>query len=198
MKANEVEVFKVRSVPLSKLSGYYRPDEVLGYCKACPGYGRNWSCPPHAVDVETLFRTYRYACIIGAKVRLTDFNDRDDALAHYHTRRRILNERLLDIESDLSAAHVLFSGNCNLCRTCCRKDGRTCIQTDKMRYSLESLGYDVAGVCEAFLDYRLRWDRGQMPEHMVLIAAVLSWGTLNWGHILNIHFCKGEDLMLKM
>jgi len=178
-----LEDFKIRSVPLSELSDYHRPEEVTGYCKSCPKYGKFWSCPPHGFDVSGYIHQFQHACIIGVKVHLDPVQNRNDALAYYHHRRHLLNAALLEIEADLSTAEVLFSGNCDVCNTCSRKEGQPCIRKDKMRYSLESLGYNVSEISETLLGKKLQWDQGKMPEYLVLVAAILSNAVIDTGTI---------------
>ncbi|MCK5155037.1 MAG: hypothetical protein KAQ69_01310 [Spirochaetales bacterium] len=47
----------IHIVPIEYLKRYYKPEEVTGYCKHCPRYGKNWSCPPHAFNVKDYCET---------------------------------------------------------------------------------------------------------------------------------------------
>jgi predicted metal-binding protein len=85
-----------------------------------------------------------------------------------------LNNKLLDIESKLPNARVLFSGNCHFCENCSRKDGTPCVEPNKMRYSLESLGYKVSDICENILNEKLQWEKGTRPSYLFLVSAILT------------------------
>ena len=165
---------KIRLVEPSAIAAYHRPDEVFGYCKRCPKYEQFWSCPPHSFDTAQYVNQYQRAYIIGLKIQLSTFNNRDEALRHYHKRRAILSTTLLEAEATLTRAKALFSGNCQFCDNCSRKEGLPCVDQSQVRYSFESLGYKVSAISENLLDEKLQWQKGKTPRFLMSVAAILT------------------------
>ena len=60
---------KVKALPVREwLDRYCFPGKFLDACKACPDYGRVWSCPPGVPEAEALLGRCRTAYLIGVKV----------------------------------------------------------------------------------------------------------------------------------
>ena len=50
--------------------------------------------------------------------------------------------------------------------------GGACCAPARMRYSLESLGFDVSALTEAFLGHRLAWAGDKTPDTLTLVGAL--------------------------
>ena len=166
--------YKIKSVKLSAISRFFKPQEVFGYCKSCPNFQQNWSCPPHAFDTEKYANRYDKINIIGVKIRTNADQSKEESLAQYNEKRSSFNRKLLKIEAKYQDSKVLYSGNCDYCETCNKQISSACANIDKMRHSLESLGYDVAGICEEVLDENLKWATDSPPEYFFSVLAVLT------------------------
>ena len=61
---------KVKALPVREwLDRYCFPGRFLDACRACPDYGRVWSCPPGVPEAEALLGAYRTVYLVGVKVR---------------------------------------------------------------------------------------------------------------------------------
>jgi len=167
--------FNIQSVTIKELAKCFKPEEVFGYCARCPKYGKIWSCPEHDFDVEAYVNKYRDAHIIGIKVYIDESYDKDKATELFHKSRSAVSLKLLEIEKQYPDSEVLYAGNCHFCEECTRKDGLPCVSPDKLRYSLEALGYKVSEVCKNVLKDEIQWFKdGGTPEYMLSVAAIFS------------------------
>ena len=169
----------VRTIPMESLKKYYKPEEIEEHCKNCPSYGKNWSCPPHSFTVMEYIERYKTAHIIGVKVALEDFDQKEDAIDHYYECRRLVNRNLLRYEERIADSIVLLGGHCDLCDSCTREVSAECKHPQKKRYSLESLGFKVSEIIEGLFDDKLQWDRGKTPHSLYIVLGVLSNETLD-------------------
>ena len=148
---------------METLYQYFKPIEVEGYCKACPNYGRIWSCPPFDFDVKSYLAPFTHVLIIGVKT--TDFEA---------TRRQFgdILKQVSALSTKLNSLEVLIAGNCYHCEVCTKVEGGTCILEAGTKYSLEALGFHVGDICEKLLDAPLDWS-GNDGTFMT-VGAVLS------------------------
>ena len=57
------------SLPAAEYIAVYRDARRFGACcRACPNYGRSWTCPPFDFDVDDYLAGYRTALIIATKI----------------------------------------------------------------------------------------------------------------------------------
>ncbi len=52
--------------------------------------------------------------------------------------------------------------------------GQACVHKDKLRYSLEALGFLVSDIYERFFDMQLGWTENELPESFNTCSAILS------------------------
>jgi predicted metal-binding protein len=171
--------FTIRSIPMESLKRYYEPEEITGYCKLCPRYSLNWSCPPHDFCVTDYIEQYSIAHVIGAKVYLSGFSEKTDSIDYYYDCRRSINSHLLQHETEISDSVILIAGHCDLCDDCTRGAPTKCKFPDKKRHSFESLGFKVSRMIEDLFDDKLQWDKGKTPDSLYVVAGILSGKTLN-------------------
>ena len=151
-------VYKELSV--ERLFEYYKPSEVEAYCKACPNYNQNWSCPPYDHDVLSPVRKYRKVMIIGVKTKNFEF------------AKRVLADRLNLIAAETGNL-VLVAGNCDYCHLCTKSTQTPCVYPDQMKYSLESLGFHVSEICDKELNQPLVWN-SKDPEYLAVIGVFFN------------------------
>ena len=50
------------------LDKYVRAEEFIQYCRACPNFGKIWSCPEYDFDTMEYFRKHSRLRVIGLKI----------------------------------------------------------------------------------------------------------------------------------
>ncbi len=151
-----------RLVSVTSLFDYYKPEEVLGYCKSCPKYGQIWSCPPYERDETAFMKAYDEALLIGIRTKT------------FGPTKKSLGRALIEL-SERYPVEVLIAGNCFLCKPCTKVSGQPCVHPAQMKYSLESLGFHVSDICEHLLGVSLEWDT-ENPTYLATAAVLLKQG----------------------
>ena len=176
---------KVKALPVREwLDRYCFPGRFLDACRACPDYGRVWSCPPGVPEAEALLGAYRTVFLVGVKVRYCP-TDQERALRSpeeaetvrqetYGEAKKALLEALLALEGLCPGATTVAAGRCEQCESCTRVDGLPCRKPERMRYSFSAFGFDLAALAKEQLDIDLLWaDRG-LPAYHAALAAFLT------------------------
>lgn len=173
---NEIKINEI-------LDKYWDRDKFLKLCKDCGNYGKFWSCPPYDFEVYDYLIQYDYVYIIGTKMIFTDEtiknNDSKEKIKDFtkftlESMRNILGEKLLELEDKFGQGKSLYAGSCLLCENCTKEENKNCCNVDKMRFSLESLGFDVSKIAGNLLDIELKWASDSLPEYYTLVSAFLS------------------------
>lgn len=169
------------------LEDYFDRDKILGYCKACPNYKKNWSCPPHQFDEKVFLKEFKYIHLIGRQYQVPK-NDirkiRDPkAISDYCTQKseamKVMTwKTLLEIENELTGVIGLIPGSCPICpaqgMTCSRESDQPCRFPNLMRYSLESLGFNVADLIKYEVGMMMKWPENQrLPDQLTAVAGIL-------------------------
>jgi len=173
------------SVPVSEyLDKYVDVPAFLEACKACPNYGRIWSCPPYDFQVSDYWKKYQSLKLLAVKIT---FDEESTARTYSQEElNRILNDTLFAQKQHLSAllfeeekkfpgSISLSAGSCQSCKKgCTRPEGTPCISPKTLRYSLESLGANVGLTIEKLMGLELEWmEEGKLPSHFVLVSGLL-------------------------
>lgn len=165
---------------------YRDADKFIGFCKRCRKYGACWACPPFDFDVDEYISAYERAYIIGTKVYLNDVvsgetgspADRKEAAYRiFEEARRKLDDRLLEMERERPGGKAFFAGSCVGCTldACTRIVGLPCICPDKIRPSLESVGFDIGKTSSELLGIELKWGNGDsLPEYYTLVSGFFT------------------------
>lgn len=170
---------------LKELKSYLQPKVFIEYCKACKYYDKIWTCPPYDFDITKMLEDYKYAYIIGSKLNINDLGESfSDLLANkdleyvtseiHRAARRVLDEKLAAIEKGREDVCILLAGRCLICSNCTREKQLPCIHKDKAHFSLESLGFNVAAICEDILGEKLLWAKEGLPEYFVFASAIFT------------------------
>ncbi|WP_084505008.1 DUF2284 domain-containing protein [Acetobacterium malicum] len=166
---------------------YFNREKALGFCKACPNFSKYWSCPPYAFDEAIFLKQFKYMHIIGRQMEVPreDLrNVRDpEAVKNYCTDKlqaiKVMTwKTLLEIEDEVDGAIGLIPGNCPICETqgmeCARKINQPCRNPKLMRFSLESLGFNVADLLKYEVGMTIKWgDTYRLPEVLTSVSAIL-------------------------
>lgn len=154
-----------KRVSVSLLFEYYKPKEVLGYCKSCPKHGQIWACPPYEKDEAEFMKAYDEALIIGIQTKA------------FGPTKKSLGRALIEL-SERYPVEVLIAGNCFLCKPCTKVSGKPCAHPELMKYSLESLGFHVSDICENLLGVSLEWDTDN-PTYLATAAVLFKQSKVN-------------------
>jgi len=166
---------------------YFNRDKVLGECKACPNFAKYWSCPPYTFDEAIFLKQFKYMHIIGRQFEVPREDIRNirdpKAIAEYCREKfdaiKVMTwKTLLEIENEVDGAMGLIPGNCPICEAqgmaCARKTNEPCRNPKLMRYSLESLGFDVVDLVKYEVGMTIEWPQNQrLPKVLTSVAAIL-------------------------
>ncbi len=159
------------------LREYRDVGRYIEYCKACTRYGVCHSCPPFDHDTDAVLKPYHRVYIIAVKINLSQTEkevweaEGDAAYTSLVVRvRQVMDHYLLALEESYPGSKSFFAGTCYFCERCAKIDGGKCRHPEKMRSSLESYGFDMAGTAAEILGIPLQWAQDQLPDYFVLVA----------------------------
>lgn len=166
------------------LERYVDVETFLESCRACPNYGKLWSCPPYEFDPLDYWREYNTLYLIAEKIQF----DKEYAGKSFPqekieeiTRTALgdvkarLSRELYEKEQEFPGSVSLSAGCCTWCGGICKRtEGQPCRFPDKMRYSIESLGGNVGLTISRLMGIELEWMKeGTMPRYFVLVSGLL-------------------------
>lgn len=166
---------------------YFNRDKVLSECKGCPNFSKYWSCPPYTFDEAIFLKQFKYMHIIGRQFEVPREDIRNirdpKAIAEYCREKfdaiKVMTwKTLLEIENEVEGSMGLIPGNCPICETqgmvCARKTNEPCRNPKLMRYSLESLGFNVVDLVKYEVGMTIEWPQNQrLPKVLTSVAAIL-------------------------
>ena len=179
----------------SAQGGMWNAEKFIVFCQACSRYGACWACPPHGFDADEYLSGYRTALIIGTRI-IPEPSARAECATPEQGRqagqrmivevRRTLDARLLELERKYPGSRAFYAGTCHLCPegTCARSEGRPCRYPDRIRPSLESLGFDIGKTASELLGIELKWSEpgsSGLPEYFTLVSGFFSSRPANDG-----------------
>lgn len=150
--------------------------KFAGYCQKCHNYGGRWSCPPFEFDPIDIWKKYQ-TLHVHARILAPEMNTDIQALMKgMKWEKTILLEELLSLEKSVPDSMALSAGSCDICgNDCTRQNGVSCRHSEKMRYSIEALGGDVAQIVERYLHKPLCWIKdGKVPDYLTLVGGLLT------------------------
>ena len=163
----------------------YRDVERIGaFCQQCPGYGKTWSCPPFDFDPRIKSDGFGKVILMGTTIEFDEEtrNACKTAEQSTDTGREAIQEvwktllpKLYEMERNTLGSRC-FTFRCTLCpEGCTRPEGKPCRHPDKMRHSLESVGFDIEAMTRELLNIDLEWSTdGSLPKHMTLVTALFT------------------------
>ncbi len=178
--------FLFAQLPLADFVRDYRDlPRFRTLCQACDNYGQCWSCPPYDFDETVFLSPYVEANLIGARVDVPQearfcgdgeaCRRKGDALLR--PLRALLDDALLRLEQELPGGRAFYAGSCMRCPkgACRRRSGEPCVAPEKLRPSIEALGFDVERTASELLATELRWgEPGRLPDYFVLVSGFFS------------------------
>lgn len=185
--------FNIKCYTKQELFIAYKPDETYEGCRRCSNYSWNYSCPELPYTAEEYLKDYDYVLFALAEIHtesildymqywdVSDFPSRvltnhlkrldnkevqlSSAVSTnlYNQIKDIMTERLLVMETDLDVLG-LPPGSCTRCTNCLKEFGTPCVHPDKIRYSIEALGFLVSDIYRQFFDKELDWSKGKLAD----------------------------------
>ena len=161
----------------------YRDVERIGhYCRQCPGYGMTWSCPPFDFDPCTVSDGFKTVTLMATVISFDEQTRAACKTAEQSAAmgRKAMEEvwqsllpQLMEMERQAPRSRV-FTFRCRLCSEgCTRPEGKPCRHPDRLRYSLEAVGFDVSAAARDLLDIELEWSSdGSLTRHITLLTAL--------------------------
>lgn len=171
------------TVPADDFIRDYRDVErIRQYCLQCPGYGKAWNCPPFDFDPRTVSDGFKTVKLMATVIEFDEQTRADCKTAEQATAvgreamQEVWNEllpRLYEMERQSPGSRV-FTFRCALCpEGCTRPQGKPCRHPDKIRHSLESVGFDVSAPARDLLGIDLEWSSdGSLVKHITLVTAL--------------------------
>lgn len=158
-------------------------DRFLEYCKDCPHYGLNWGCPPFDFDSLDYWTNYEDLHIIAIKIifnkdvsNKTYTSDELNNIIHEsigNEKNKLVNT-LVKMENEFEDSVYISLGRCTLCKECSKKNNEKCINPDKLRHSMESLGANVEKTITELLNIEMNWiEEYKLPNYLVICAGLL-------------------------
>lgn len=160
-----VESFE-RDVSTDELLSRFFDESVSSeLCKSCGNYGAKWSCPPFETPPE--YRKFAAVRLMLRRVAAT--GSIEDA---YDSERAGFDAEILAAESSLGGMGM-YAGSCIICGKCVRVCGVACLHPDKMRTSLEAVGFDVSKIVREIFGVGIEWGSDpRKPRFATLLGAV--------------------------
>lgn len=172
-------------LPVSKLVSEFRDvDRFMGLCRACPNFGKMWSCPPFEslppiLDSKTAqCRLFLYEIDIPPSESSIGRLSQQEIRRIYDSARAEIDPKLLDLgRKSPSGSLVLLGGSCANCPLpkCARLENKPCPRPESMRPSLESLGFDVVAIAKKIFGADLEWATvSKTPQTLRIVCAILE------------------------
>ena len=156
----------------------------LACCRECPNFDRRWSCPPYDFPVEAFWKQYTDILLYEKKVYLDSelrkkINSQEEineiSRELLTPAKKLMTEELLVLEAKYPGSRALFAGTCDFCTICATELNEQCYHPEKMRYSIEALGGNVAHAVQIYFDDTILWAKdGILPEYYILLGGLLK------------------------
>lgn len=154
----------------------------LELCSQCKNYNKMWCCPLFDNDAATMSDGFKTVSVLGTVITFDDETvnegkDSDKAKiitdTAIHAVMKSLLLQMYSLEAEVPGSRC-FTFRCMLCHdVCTRPFGKPCRHPDKMRYSLEAVGFDVTAISHDLLGIDLEWStNGSLSRRITLVTAV--------------------------
>lgn len=172
------------TVPAREFIARYRDVErIRQYCTQCPSFGKVWSCPPFDYDARDVSNGFATVSVTGTTI---EFDEQTRAACATHEQSaaagreamtqvwQSLLPQLYEQERSVPGSRC-FTFRCTLCsERCSRADGLPCRHPDRMRHSLEAVGFDVVAITRDLLGIELQWSAdGMLPRCITIVTALM-------------------------
>lgn len=166
------------------ISRYRDIERIRQYCLQCPGYGTSWGCPPFDFDPATVTDGFKTVTVTGTTIEFDEQTRAACTTASESARvgREAMEQvwqsllpTLYEQERQVPGSRC-FTFRCVLCpEGCTRPQGKPCRHPERLRHSLESVGFDLEAVTRDLLGIDLEWSTdGSLSKHITLVTALFS------------------------
>lgn len=152
---------------------HHDPERVQGYCRSCEKYGRFWSCPPFAVSPLASFPEWSHAVIVCRQTRIEPGTTKEQLVERFLAERVSFGGQMRRLEGQFPQVMALVAGHCSGCAECTRSEGKPCRAPERMRHSLEAVGFDVTGLAEGLAGVKIHWPKNGVPDYLTTVGALL-------------------------
>ena len=173
---NTVERYTAEIDAKAYIQGFRNANYFIEFCQQCGNYGRRYGCPPFDFEPLSLIEKYDTVRIIGVKIVPSDktlpLESANDLMMPVTNE---LNKELLEEEKALDGMCFGFVGSCPYCegRPCSRIEGKPCKHPEKVRPSLEAIGFDMSKTAHDLLGLEIKWSHdGLIPEYLTLVCGI--------------------------
>lgn len=195
---------RVKQVKKETLFQAYKSEEVLVYCQRCSNYEKNYTCPDFDFDAAGYLNSYEYATVILTEIDTKPIQSIFNQLDASNFQSRVLNnymkeasgekidmssivsmhafediknqmsDQLLLLEDQIDHSLGLPPGSCTRCAVCLKQEGLACRFPEKLRYSLEALGFLVSDIYQMNFDMELGWAKGELPKRFCTCSVLMA------------------------
>ncbi len=173
MRNASIGRFHVALATRAELMRHHDPVRIQGYCANCEKFGVYWSCPPFAVSPLAEFPEWTHVVVVVRRTFVEPGTTREQLIGRFLAARVGFGERVRELEARRPRVTGLIAGHCSGCRDCTRLAGQACRAPERMRYSLEAVGFDVSGLAEDLAGVKLHWPKSGVPEYLTTVGALL-------------------------
>jgi len=157
----------------AELLRHHDPERVQGYCRGCGKHGRFWSCPPFAVSPLASFPEWSHAVIVCRQTRIVPGTTKEQLVERFLAERVSFGGQMRRMEEQFPQVTALVAGHCSGCDECSRSEGKPCRAPERLRYSLEAVGFDVTGLAEGLVGVKIHWPKSGVPDYLTTVGALL-------------------------
>lgn len=128
---------------------------VESYCQSCKNFDVHFSCPQHQFHIPDYLKRFNHALVVAHAIPVDQAQPGTLAEKFYRHKQR-LDRVLLNYESNIAGSISLIAGQCQNCQPACEESHLpACPNPDLIRYSFESLGFNVSAILQLYFDKKL-------------------------------------------
>ncbi len=143
-------------------------------CDNCPHFGNRWACPPFSRTSINIVSAKKFSNLFAIKISPTDKTQSADAIIK--EVRQYFDPIFYEIEKSTPNSTLLLAGSCicPLSENCPKRENKQCVRPEKMRTSLEALGYDVIKIAKEVFNINILWQEKGLPEYLTLVYCLVG------------------------
>ena len=144
--------YKAAVIPVSDVTTdvYFR---TLCEKNVCGNYGKNWTCPPDAGDINELIailRSFEYILVYQSVGMLEDSYDFEGMVAAAKNHTKLMSDVRAEMKKEPFARYLnLGAGGCSICEQCAKRTDEPCRHPDEAVASLEAYGVNVSALAKS-------------------------------------------------
>lgn len=161
------------------INRFNRRQEFEVLCKECGNWAKRWGCPPFNTDQIRQIERFDHVKLYCLSAGITTWPDgagikeMSEALDRI---RRSWEPELLIAEQQMNGLAALFTGMCYHCgnQVCARINDEPCRHPEKVRPSLEALGFDLSKTATDIFQTNIEWFHPShpTPRKLTLLAGI--------------------------